>query len=42
MRAIVAESADQLTWQEIPDIAPDTGALVDFIAPAELKKANTA
>ena len=37
--AVAVVDFDVDAWSEI---APDTGALADFITPAELKKANTA
>jgi putative PIG3 family NAD(P)H quinone oxidoreductase len=38
MRAIVAESADQLTWQEIPDIAPDYGEVLIKVSAAAVNR----
>ena len=40
MRAIVAESADQLTWQEIPDIAPDYGEVLIKVSAAAVNRAD--
>ncbi len=40
MRAIVAESADQLTWQEIPDIAPDDGEVLIKVSAAAVNRAD--
>jgi putative PIG3 family NAD(P)H quinone oxidoreductase len=40
MRAIVAESADQLTWQEIPDIAPDDGQVLIKVSAAAVNRAD--
>jgi putative PIG3 family NAD(P)H quinone oxidoreductase len=40
MRAIVAESADQLTWQEIPDIAPDHGEVLIKVSAAAVNRAD--
>jgi putative PIG3 family NAD(P)H quinone oxidoreductase len=40
MRAIVAEAADQLTWQEIPDIAPETGEVLIKVSAAGVNRAD--
>ncbi|MDT5281171.1 MAG: hypothetical protein QOJ20_2366 [Mycobacterium sp.] len=40
MRAIVAESADQLTWQEIPDITPDYGEVLIKVSAAAVNRAD--
>jgi putative PIG3 family NAD(P)H quinone oxidoreductase len=40
MRAIVAEAADQLTWHEIPDIAPDTGEVLIKVSAAGVNRAD--
>jgi putative PIG3 family NAD(P)H quinone oxidoreductase len=40
MRAIVVESADQLTWQEIPDIAPDYGEVLIKVSAAAVNRAD--
>src|SRR4051794_35150124 len=40
MRAIVAESADQLTWQEIPDITPGTGEVLIKVSVAGVNRAD--
>ena len=40
MRAIVAESADQLTWQEIPDITPDYGEVLIKVIAAGVNRAD--
>src|SRR4051812_7827504 len=40
MRAIVAEAADQLTWQEIPDITPDTGEVLIKVSAAGVNRAD--
>src|SRR5436190_2249057 len=40
MRAIVAESADQLTWQEIPDITPGTGEVLIKVSAAGVNRAD--
>ena len=39
MRAIVAEAADQLTWQEIPDIEPDRGEVLIKVSAAGVNRA---
>src|SRR5690349_14115252 len=40
MRAIVAEAADQLSWQEIPDIAPETGEVLIKVSAAGVNRAD--
>jgi putative PIG3 family NAD(P)H quinone oxidoreductase len=40
MRAIVAESADQLTWQEVPDISPDHGEVLIKVSAAGVNRAD--
>jgi putative PIG3 family NAD(P)H quinone oxidoreductase len=40
MRAIVAESAEQLTWQEVPDISPDTGEVLIKVSAAGVNRAD--
>jgi putative PIG3 family NAD(P)H quinone oxidoreductase len=40
MRAIVAEAADQLTWQEIPDITPETGEVLIKVSAAGVNRAD--
>jgi putative PIG3 family NAD(P)H quinone oxidoreductase len=40
MRAIVAESADQLTWQEIPDISPNPGEVLIKVSTAGVNRAD--
>ncbi|MFG1934594.1 NAD(P)H-quinone oxidoreductase [Mycobacterium sp. NPDC048908] len=40
MRAIVAESADQLTWQEIPSVTPDTGEVLIKVSAAGINRAD--
>ena len=40
MRAIVVEAADQLTWQEIPDIAPGTGEVLIKVSAAGVNRAD--
>jgi putative PIG3 family NAD(P)H quinone oxidoreductase len=40
MRAIVAESADQLTWQEIPDITADYGEVLIKVTAAGVNRAD--
>jgi putative PIG3 family NAD(P)H quinone oxidoreductase len=40
MRAIVAESADQLTWQEVPDISPDHGEVLIKVSSAGVNRAD--
>ncbi|MBS9536047.1 NAD(P)H-quinone oxidoreductase [Mycobacterium sp. M1] len=40
MRAIVAEAADQLTWQEVPDVAPGPGEVLIRVAAAGVNRAD--
>jgi putative PIG3 family NAD(P)H quinone oxidoreductase len=40
MRAIVAESAEQLTWQEVPDISPDSGEVLIKVSAAGVNRAD--
>jgi putative PIG3 family NAD(P)H quinone oxidoreductase len=40
MRAIVAEAADQLTWKEISDIAPQTGEVLIKVTAAGVNRAD--
>jgi putative PIG3 family NAD(P)H quinone oxidoreductase len=40
MRAIVAEAADKLTWQEVPDIAPDRGEVLIKVSTAAVNRAD--
>ena len=40
MRAIVVEAADQLNWQEIPDIEPDTGEVLIRVSTAGVNRAD--
>ena len=40
MRAIVAESANQLTWQEVPDIAPVNGEVLIKVSVAGINRAD--
>ena len=40
MRAIVVESADRLTWREIPDITPDAGEVVVKVSAAGINRAD--
>ena len=40
MRAIVAESADQLTWQEVPDISPVSGEVLIKVSAAGINRAD--
>lgn len=40
MRAIVAESADQLTWQEVPSISPDHGEVLIKVSAAGVNRAD--
>ena len=40
MHAIVAESADQLTWQEVPDIAPAYGEVLIKVSAAGVNRAD--
>ncbi|OSC41434.1 NAD(P)H-quinone oxidoreductase [Mycobacterium decipiens] len=40
MRAIVAESADQLTWQEVPDVAAGPGEVLIQVTAAGVNRAD--
>jgi putative PIG3 family NAD(P)H quinone oxidoreductase len=40
MRAIVAESADQLIWQEVPDASPDRGEVLIKVSAAGVNRAD--
>jgi putative PIG3 family NAD(P)H quinone oxidoreductase len=40
MRAIVAESAEQLTWQEVPDIVPGNGEVLIKVSAAAINRAD--
>ena len=40
MRAIVAESPDQLSWQEVPDVAPGPGEVLIKVAAAGVNRAD--
>jgi putative PIG3 family NAD(P)H quinone oxidoreductase len=40
MRAIVAEAADQLTWQEIPDVQPGDGEVLIKVSAAGVNRAD--
>ena len=40
MRAIVAESADQLTWQEVPKVTPDSGEVLIKVSAAGVNRAD--
>ena len=40
MRAIVAESADQLSWQEVPDVSAGPGEVVIKVAAAGVNRAD--
>lgn len=40
MRAIVAESADQLSWQEVPDVAAGPGEVLVKVAAAGVNRAD--
>jgi putative PIG3 family NAD(P)H quinone oxidoreductase len=40
MRAIVAESAEQLTWQEVPDISPGSGEVLIKVSAAGVNRAD--
>jgi putative PIG3 family NAD(P)H quinone oxidoreductase len=40
MRAIVAESADQLSWQEVPDITPGPGEVLVKVTAAGVNRAD--
>jgi putative PIG3 family NAD(P)H quinone oxidoreductase len=40
MRAIVAESSDQLSWQEVPDASPGAGEVLIKVAAAGVNRAD--
>lgn len=40
MHAIVAESADQLAWQEVPDVRPNTGEVLIKVSAAGVNRAD--
>jgi putative PIG3 family NAD(P)H quinone oxidoreductase len=40
MRAIIAESADQLVWREVPDVAPGDGEVLIKVSAAGLNRAD--
>lgn len=40
MRAIVAESSDQLSWEEVPDITPDHGEILIKVTSAGVNRAD--
>ncbi|HEU4360160.1 MAG TPA: NAD(P)H-quinone oxidoreductase [Mycobacterium sp.] len=40
MRAIVTESADQLSWREVPDVRPGPGELLVRVAAAGINRAD--
>ena len=40
MRAVVAESADQLTWLEVPDVSPQTGEVLIEVSAAGVNRAD--
>ncbi|MGH3523062.1 MAG: alcohol dehydrogenase catalytic domain-containing protein, partial [Mycobacterium sp.] len=40
MRAIVADSADQLTWQDVPDIRPGPGEVLVRVSAAGVNRAD--
>src|ERR1700749_2600638 len=40
MRAIVAESADQLSWQEVPDVFPGPGEVLIKVVAAGVNRAD--
>ncbi|HSS24109.1 MAG TPA: NAD(P)H-quinone oxidoreductase [Mycobacterium sp.] len=40
MRAIVAESSDQLSWQEVPDVSPGPGEVLIKVAAAGVNRAD--
>ncbi|ORV96231.1 NAD(P)H-quinone oxidoreductase [Mycobacterium kyorinense] len=40
MHAIVAESADQLLWQEVPDVKPDRGEVLVKVSAAGVNRAD--
>lgn len=40
MRTVVAEAADQLTWQDVPDVAPQAGEVVIKVSAAGVNRAD--
>jgi NADPH2:quinone reductase len=40
MRAIVAESADELVWQQVPDVTPDRGEVLVKVSAAGVNRAD--
>jgi putative PIG3 family NAD(P)H quinone oxidoreductase len=40
MHAIVAESADELVWQQVPDVAPDPGEVLLKVSAAGVNRAD--
>src|SRR6201996_4794652 len=40
MHAIVAESADELVWQEVPDAVPDRGEVLVKVSAAGVNRAD--
>ena len=40
MHAIVVESADRLTWQEVPDVTPAAGEVVVDVSAAGVNRAD--
>ncbi|OBB94602.1 NAD(P)H-quinone oxidoreductase [Mycobacterium sp. 852002-30065_SCH5024008] len=40
MRAIVAESPDQLSWQDVPDVSPGTGEVLIKVTAAGVNRAD--
>ncbi|MGH3553428.1 MAG: alcohol dehydrogenase catalytic domain-containing protein, partial [Mycobacterium sp.] len=40
MRAIVAESADQLLWQQVPDVTPGRGEVLIKVSAAGVNRAD--
>ena len=40
MHAVVAESADQLTWLEVPDVSPQTGEVLIEVSAAGVNRAD--
>ena len=40
MHAIVAESANRLNWQEVPDITPNTGEVLVKVSAAGVNRAD--
>src|ERR1700754_2120524 len=40
MHAIVAESADRLNWQEVPDIRPNAGEVLGQVSAAGVNRAD--